>query len=40
VCVCHYQRRCHEAHACLLDIAVEDVVEAIDHRLAASPGRQ
>jgi heptosyltransferase-1 len=39
-CACHYERRCHEARWCLLDIAVEEIVDAIDRRLAASHGRQ
>ena len=33
-CVCHYQRRCRRQTACLDDVSVEDVVAAIDHRLA------
>jgi lipopolysaccharide heptosyltransferase I len=33
-CVCHYQRRCRRTTACLADIAVEDLVAAIDCRLA------
>jgi lipopolysaccharide heptosyltransferase I len=35
-CVCHYQRRCRRQTDCLADISVEDVVAAIDRRLAAS----
>ena len=37
-CVCHYQRRCRRTTACLADIHVEDLVAAIDRRLAAPPG--
>jgi lipopolysaccharide heptosyltransferase I len=33
-CVCHYQRRCRRTTACLADIHVEDLVAAIDRRLA------
>ncbi len=35
-CVCHYQRRCRRQTACLADVSVEDVVAAIDRRLAAT----
>jgi lipopolysaccharide heptosyltransferase I len=37
VCTCRYQRRCREKRACLLDITVEEVVDAVDRRLAAGP---
>lgn len=37
-CVCHYQRRCRRTTSCLADIHVEDLVAAIDRRLAAPPG--
>jgi heptosyltransferase-1 len=39
VCACRYQRRCREKRACLLDITVEEVVDAVDRRLAAGPLR-
>ena len=39
VCACHYQRRCREKRACLLDVGVEEVIDAIDRRLAADPPR-
>jgi heptosyltransferase-1 len=35
-CVCHYRRRCRRKTECLADISVEDLVAAIDRRLAAS----
>jgi heptosyltransferase-1 len=35
-CVCHYQRRCRRDTPCLADISVEDLVAAIDRRLAPS----
>ena len=38
-CACHYQRRCRERRACLLDISVEEVVDAVNRRLAAGPPR-
>lgn len=34
-CVCHYQRRCRRAGACIEEIPVEDVRGAIDRRLSA-----
>ncbi len=37
-CVCHYERRCRRRHACIEDISLEDVQEAIDRRLAAAAG--
>jgi ADP-heptose:LPS heptosyltransferase len=37
-CVCHYQRRCRRTTACLADISVEDLVAAIDRRLAVPFG--
>jgi ADP-heptose:LPS heptosyltransferase len=33
-CVCHYERRCRRARPCIEDISVEDVLGAIDRRLA------
>jgi lipopolysaccharide heptosyltransferase I len=38
-CVCHYQRRCRREIPCLADISVEDLVAAIDRRLAPSVPR-
>ncbi len=35
-CVCHYQRRCRRETACLADIPVEELVAAIDRRLAVA----
>jgi heptosyltransferase-1 len=37
-CVCHYQRRCRRATACLADISVEDLIAAINRRLAVPYG--
>jgi ADP-heptose:LPS heptosyltransferase len=39
ICQCHHLRRCRLDRMCLLDIAVADVVDAVDRRLAAEPGR-
>ena len=39
VCACRYQRRCRETRACLLDITVEEVVDAVEGRLAAGSSR-
>lgn len=33
VCACHYQRRCHVAGWCLLDISPKEVVDLVDRRL-------
>lgn len=33
-CVCHHKRRCRRDRPCLLDIAVDEVLGAIDRRLA------
>jgi lipopolysaccharide heptosyltransferase I len=33
-CVCHYERRCRRARPCIEDISVEDVLAAIERRLA------
>ncbi len=35
-CDCRYRRRCRRRQACIEEIAVEDVCEAIDRRLAAA----
>jgi heptosyltransferase-1 len=37
-CVCHYERCCRRATACLADISIEDLVAAIDRRLAVAYG--
>jgi lipopolysaccharide heptosyltransferase I len=39
VCQCHHQRRCRLARMCLLDIEVAEVMDAVDRRLSAEPGR-
>jgi lipopolysaccharide heptosyltransferase I len=36
-CSCHYQRRCHRAAACFLDLGPDEVLRAVDQRLALSP---
>ncbi|HUF48548.1 MAG TPA: hypothetical protein VMM93_12095 [Vicinamibacterales bacterium] len=37
--MCHYQRRCQrEGRWCLGEITLEEVVEAVDRRLAAVRG--
>jgi lipopolysaccharide heptosyltransferase I len=36
-CSCHYQRRCHRGAACLLDLDPDEVLCAVDQRLALSP---
>lgn len=33
-CQCHHRRRCHAARWCLLDVTVDDVMAAVDRRLA------
>jgi heptosyltransferase I len=33
-CVCHHKRRCRRPVACVLDISVEEVMGAVDRRLA------
>ena len=38
-CRCHHLRRCTRERMCLLDIGVEEVVSAIDRRLAREPSR-
>jgi lipopolysaccharide heptosyltransferase I len=35
VCRCHHLRRCEAARMCLLDIEVDEIVAAVDRRLAA-----
>jgi heptosyltransferase-1 len=39
MCRCHHLRRCTARRLCLLDIAVEEVVEAVDRRLTLEPSR-
>ena len=39
VCRCHHLRRCTQARMCLLDIDAAEVIDAVDRRLAAEPGR-
>jgi heptosyltransferase-1 len=34
-CVCHYERRCRRDHPCIDEIRVDDVVAAIERRVAA-----
>lgn len=36
VCVCHHLRQCRRERMCLLDIDVEEVLAAVERRLAAS----
>jgi len=38
-CACHHQRRCRIANWCLAEIAVTDVMAAVDRRLATSSPR-
>jgi len=38
ICCCHHQRRCSQERMCLLDIEVEEIVGAIERRLAVAPG--
>ena len=35
-CQCHYQRRCHSASWCLLDVSPREVIRLVDDRLAES----
>ena len=39
VCRCHHLRRCTQARMCLLDVAVEEVVDAVERRLAVETTR-
>jgi lipopolysaccharide heptosyltransferase I len=39
VCKCHHLRRCTQKRMCLLDISVEEVVDAVERRLALEPTR-
>lgn len=36
-CPCHYERRCRRSSACLLEISPDEVLQAVDHRLAVMP---
>lgn len=35
-CSCHYERRCHRISGCLLDITPDEVLRAVDRRLAVT----
>jgi lipopolysaccharide heptosyltransferase I len=35
VCVCHYERRCRRSEPCIETISIDEVVDAIDRRMAA-----
>jgi len=39
VCECHHLRRCRRETMCLMDISVEEVMDAIKRRLAVEPTR-
>ena len=39
VCECHHLRRCRAARMCLLDIGADEVIAAVERRLAAEPSR-
>jgi heptosyltransferase I len=39
VCECHHLRRCRRATMCLMDIEVEEVLDAVERRLAHEPTR-
>ncbi len=39
VCQCHHLRRCRLDRMCLLDIEADEVIAAVDRRLAAEPNR-
>ena len=34
-CICHYERRCRRGQPCINDISVDDVIAAVDRRIAA-----
>jgi ADP-heptose:LPS heptosyltransferase len=34
-CICHYERRCRRDYLCIDDIGVDEVVAAVDRRVAA-----
>lgn len=37
VCQCHHRRQCRAPHWCLLDVQVDDVLSAVERRLAVAP---
>lgn len=39
VCQCHHRRRCKLQTTCLMDVPVDEVLEAVERRLAAEPTR-
>jgi ADP-heptose:LPS heptosyltransferase len=39
ICRCHHLRRCTQDRPCLLDIGVDEVLSAVDRRLAAGRAR-
>ena len=39
VCRCLHLRRCRLAAMCLMDVGVDEVLAAVDRRLAAEPSR-
>lgn len=39
VCGCHHQRRCTQPRWCLDDVQVDEVMAAVDRRLAGAPAR-
>lgn len=39
ICQCHHLRRCKLATMCLMDIGVDEVLSAVERRLAAEPSR-
>ncbi|HZR26029.1 MAG TPA: glycosyltransferase family 9 protein [Vicinamibacterales bacterium] len=39
ICQCHHLRRCTRDRMCLLDIEVEEVLSAVERRLAVEPSR-
>jgi ADP-heptose:LPS heptosyltransferase len=34
-CVCHYERRCRRGQPCIDDISIDQVIAAIERRVAA-----
>ncbi|MBI1874328.1 MAG: glycosyltransferase family 9 protein [Acidobacteria bacterium] len=34
-CICHHERRCRRDRACVLDISIDEVIEAVNARVAA-----
>lgn len=39
ICRCHHLRRCTQPRMCLLDIEVDEVLAAVERRLAVEPSR-